>query len=123
MFLLRIKVPGVKAELEKLKKKSKEAEEQQRKTMGGFLSRGRISTAEDEQEESEREAGASSAASSSGTSSKTAPKSKPTLASKINSANSQSRKPKASEEEEYTHTTSTWSGTAPKIQELADGEE
>ncbi|KAF8938314.1 hypothetical protein EDD21DRAFT_371342 [Dissophora ornata] len=111
------KVPGVKAELDKLKKKSKEAEEKQRKTMGGFLSRGRISTAEDEQEENEKEL---SAAASSGTPSKTVPKSKPTLASKINSANSQSRKPKASEEEEYTP---TWSGTAPKIQELADGEE
>ncbi|KAG0329324.1 hypothetical protein BG004_002358, partial [Podila humilis] len=115
--------PGVKAEMEKLKKKSKDADEKQRKAMGGFLSRGRIIDEEAEQKESE--AGASSS-SASGTSSaaptssapKPTPKSKPTLASKMNNA---SRKPRpVPREEEYV---STWSGTAPKIQELAEGEE
>ncbi|KAG0004348.1 hypothetical protein BGZ80_002768 [Entomortierella chlamydospora] len=43
-------VPGVKAELMKLKSKFKEADEKQRKTMGGFLSRGRIITDEDDEE-------------------------------------------------------------------------
>ncbi|KAF9356222.1 hypothetical protein BGX26_005574 [Mortierella sp. AD094] len=45
-------VPGVKAELGKLKSKYKEADEKQRKTMGGFLSRGRIITDEDDEEAS-----------------------------------------------------------------------
>ncbi|KAF9438117.1 hypothetical protein BGZ76_009648 [Entomortierella beljakovae] len=40
-------VPGVKAELAKLKAKSKVADAKQRKEMGGFLSRGRILTDED----------------------------------------------------------------------------
>ncbi|KAF9375419.1 hypothetical protein CPB97_011470 [Podila verticillata] len=116
-------VPGVKAEMEKLKKKAKDADEKQRKTMGGFLSRGRIIDEEEEQREN--------AASSSDTTTsapvptpapttpapRTTPKSKPTLASKMNAG----RKPRPiPREEEYV---STWSGTAPKIQELAEGEE
>ncbi|KAI1298622.1 hypothetical protein EDD11_006762 [Mortierella claussenii] len=142
------KVPGVKAELEKLKKKSKDADEKQRKTMGGFLSRGRIITEEEERElerEKAAEAAAAAASSSSSSSSsvpkptsspsKSIPKSKPTLASKVNNIN---RKPKpvvgegeytpstwsgtAPREEEFT-AASSWSGTAPKIQELAEGEE
>ncbi|KAG0029816.1 hypothetical protein BGZ81_003387 [Podila clonocystis] len=115
-------VPGVKAELEKLKKKSKDADEKQRKTMGGFLSRGRII----DEEEEERENAASSNSSNTTTSApapttpapKTTPKSKPTLASKMNAG----RKPRpVPREEEYVST--SWSGTAPKIQELAEGEE
>ncbi|KAG0221010.1 hypothetical protein B0O80DRAFT_483406 [Mortierella sp. GBAus27b] len=106
-------VPGVKAELQKLKSRTKEAESKQRRDMGGFLSRGRILTDEDQKEE-EEEAAATAAASASAK-----PKSKPTLASKINSANSQNRKPKPIPKEGE----STWSGTAPKIQELQDGEE
>ncbi|KAG0361632.1 hypothetical protein BC939DRAFT_131881 [Gamsiella multidivaricata] len=116
------KVPGVKAELEKIKKKSKEADEKQRKTMGGFLSRGRIITPEDEQEENSQSASSTSASASVpalAPAVKATPKSKPTLASKTTS---QSRKPKPiPKEEEYTP--SIWSGTAPKIQELAEGEE
>jgi len=109
--------------MEKLKKKSKDADDKQRKTMGGFLSRGRIIDEEEEQREN--------AASSSDTTTsapvptpapttpapRTTPKSKPTLASKMNAG----RKPRpVPREEEYV---STWSGTAPKIQELAEGEE
>lgn len=99
---------------------SKEAENKQRQDMGGFLSRGRILTEEDLKEE---ELAASSSSSSTtakaeattATPAKT-PKSKPTLASRINSAN---RKPKpVPKEEEH-----TWSGTAPKIHELQEGEE
>ncbi|KAF9897138.1 hypothetical protein BX616_006112 [Lobosporangium transversale] len=119
-------VPGVKAELEKLKKMSKEAEEKQRRTMGGFLSRGRIVT-EEEELELEREKAAeaeAAAASSSSTSTKTTastkpiPKSKPTVGSK---ASTKQKAKAVVKEEEYTP--STWSGTAPKIQELAEGEE
>ncbi|KAF9306451.1 hypothetical protein BGZ74_005829 [Mortierella antarctica] len=121
-------VPGVKAELEKLKKKSKDADEKQRKTMGGFLSRGRII----DEEEEERENAARSSSSSTTTTTapvpttaapttpapRTTPKSKPTLASKMNAG----RKPRpVPREEEYVST--SWSGTAPKIQELAEGEE
>ncbi|KAF9090856.1 hypothetical protein BGX23_005653 [Mortierella sp. AD031] len=128
------KVPGVKAELEKLKKKSKDADEKQRKTMGGFLSRGRIISDTDPDHENSAE-NASAAASTTTTTTttttsssttttpaaKTTPKSKPTLASKINSANANKKPPKIVRDEEYQ--TSSWSGTAPKIQELADGEE
>ncbi|KAF9407260.1 hypothetical protein BGZ94_002774 [Podila epigama] len=122
-------VPGVKAELDRLRKRFKEAEEQQKKTMGGFLSRGRIINEEKEQQKESNSASAndsgsgsssqpsSTSTSTSTTSPKTTPKSKPTLASKMNAG----RKPKpVPREEEYV---STWSGTAPKIQELADGEE
>ncbi|KAF9951171.1 hypothetical protein BGZ65_006131 [Modicella reniformis] len=110
-------VPGVKAELERIKKKSKEAEERQRKSMGGFLSRGRIMTEEDQKEE---EIAAATTSTEEAASPAKTPKSKPTLASR--SANNQSRKPKpVTKEEEYTPT--TWSGTAPKIQELEEGEE
>ncbi|KAF9204951.1 hypothetical protein BGZ49_004660 [Haplosporangium sp. Z 27] len=42
-------VPGVKAELNKLKAKLKDADLKQKKTMGGFLSRGRITTDEEEE--------------------------------------------------------------------------
>ncbi|KAG0202058.1 hypothetical protein BGX28_005308 [Mortierella sp. GBA30] len=125
------KVPGVKAELEKLKKKSKEADEKQRKTMGGFLSRGRIISEDEEEEESTSKQATTHV--------KTASKSKP-VASKVNQV-SQTRKPKpmkekedeyrptstwsgtAPNEEEFSASASGWSGTAPKIQELADGEE
>ncbi|KAG0090731.1 hypothetical protein BGZ93_009167, partial [Podila epicladia] len=93
-------VPGVKAELEKLKKKSKDADEKQRKTMGGFLSRGRII----DEEEEERENAASSSSSGAATSApvpaapapRTTPKSKPTLASKMNAG----RKPRPVPREE-----------------------
>ncbi|KAF8944137.1 hypothetical protein BGZ47_004595 [Haplosporangium gracile] len=125
------KVPGVKAELEKLKKKSKDADDKQRKTMGGFLSRGRIisNTDPDHEDSAENATSASAPTTTTTTSSttsstpavKTTPKSKPTLASKINSANTNKKPPKVIREEEYQ--TSSWSGTAPKIQELADGEE
>lgn len=121
-------VPGVKAELEKLKKKSKDAEDKQRKTMGGFLSRGRIisNTDPDHEDSVENATSASAPTTTTSTTSstpavKTTTKSKPTLASKINSANSNKKPPKIVREEEYQ--TSSWSGTAPKIQELADGEE
>ncbi|KAG9325384.1 hypothetical protein KVV02_002620 [Mortierella alpina] len=118
------KVPGVKAELDKLKKMSKAADEKQRKSMGGFLSRGRIISTEEEEEEGEGSASASTGASgqSGSTSAAKTPKSKPTLASKLSQGN-QTKKPKAAPKEEEYHATSTWSGTAPKIQELADGEE
>ncbi|KAF9571386.1 hypothetical protein EC968_000652 [Mortierella alpina] len=121
------KVPGVKAELEKLKKMGKAAAEKQRKAMGGFLSRGRIISAEEEEEEGEGNAPVSKETSESSGSTAKAPKSKPTLATKLNQA-SQMKKPKPApkdehEEEEEYQPTSTWSGTAPKIQELADGEE
>jgi hypothetical protein len=119
----------VKAELEKLKKKSKDADDKQRKTMGGFLSRGRIISNTDPDHEVSAENATSASAPTTITSSttsstpavKTTPKSKPTLASKINNANSNKKPPKIVQEEEYQ--TSSWSGTAPKIQELADGEE
>ena len=107
-------VPGVKAEMDKLKKKSKDAEEKQRKSMGGFLSRGRIIDPEEEAEEA-----SSSQAAPATPTPKTTPKSKPTLASKVNSTTR--KPPKVVKEEEYKP--STWSGTAPKIQELAEGEE
>ncbi|KAK3828339.1 MAG: hypothetical protein J3Q66DRAFT_322439 [Benniella sp.] len=97
-------VPGVKAELQKLKLRSKEAEEKQRKTMGGFLSRGRILTEEDQKEEEAAEASASAAATASQT--KSTPKSKPTLASKVNNQN---KKPKPVVKEEG----GGWKGTAP----------
>jgi hypothetical protein len=116
-------VPGVKAELDKLKKKSKEADDKQRKTMGGFLSRGRIisNTDPDHEDSADIATATSSPATTPATpATKTAPKSKPTLASK-NNANTNKKPPKIVREEEYQ--TSSWSGTAPKIQELADGEE
>ncbi|KAG0027445.1 hypothetical protein BGZ82_008979 [Podila clonocystis] len=114
-------VPGVKAELEKLKKKSKDADEKQRKTMGGFLSRGRIIDEEEEERENAASLSSSSTTASAPTpttpAAKTTPKSKPTLASKMNAG----RKPRpVPREEEYV---TSWSGTAPKIQELAEGEE
>ncbi|KAF9960439.1 hypothetical protein BGZ72_006975 [Mortierella alpina] len=118
------KVPGVKAELDKLKKRSKEADEKQRKSMGGFLSRGRIiSTEEEEEEEGEGStSGSSETPGQSGSTSTTkTPKSKPTLATKLNQASQTKKTKPAPKEEDYP--TSTWSGTAPKIQELADGEE
>ncbi|CAO3571676.1 unnamed protein product [Mortierella alpina] len=115
------KVPGVKAELDKLKKMSKAADEKQRKSMGGFLSRGRIISTEEEEEEEESAATEASEQSGSTSTAKT-PKSKPTLATKLNQAN-QTKKPKPAPKEEEYHPTSSWSGTAPKIQELADGED
>ncbi|KAF9586484.1 hypothetical protein BGW38_004003 [Lunasporangiospora selenospora] len=72
-------VPGVKAEKEKIKKLTKEADEKQRKTMGGFLNRGRIIDDEERQNE-------------------------------------------AAQASQSEYEPSTWSGTAPKIQELAEGE-
>ncbi|KAG0053971.1 hypothetical protein BGZ83_000115 [Gryganskiella cystojenkinii] len=119
------KVPGVKQELEKLKKKYKEQDDKQRKTLGGFLSRGRIIDEEEEANEnaqSETATSSSAPAASAATSSapKTTPKSKPTLATKLNSTTRSKPKPVVKEEE---YTPSTWSGTAPKIQELAEGEE
>ncbi|KAF9922922.1 hypothetical protein FBU30_006959 [Linnemannia zychae] len=121
LIALGEKVPGVKAELEKLKKKNRDADEKQRKAMGGFLSRGRIiSTADPDHEDAASEPLASGTISST-TASKTTPKSKPTLASKISSSNTNKKPSKTAQEDDYQ--TSTWSGTAPKIQELADGEE
>ncbi|KAG0271089.1 hypothetical protein BGZ95_001169 [Linnemannia exigua] len=118
------KVPGVKAELDKLKKKSKDADEKQRKSMGGFLSRGRIISNTDPDHEDSTESTTSASTPANTTPStpavKTTPKSKPTLASK-NNANANKKPPKIVQEEDYQ--TSSWSGTAPKIQELADGEE
>ncbi|KAF9901304.1 hypothetical protein EC991_006286 [Linnemannia zychae] len=117
------KVPGVKAELDKLKKRNKDAEDKQRKSMGGFLSRGRIisNTDPDHEDSVENVTSASTTDTTSATpAAKTAPKSKPTLASK-NNVNANKKPPKIIQEEEYQ--TSSWSGTAPKIQELADGEE
>ncbi|KAF9114048.1 hypothetical protein BGX27_000247 [Mortierella sp. AM989] len=105
-------VPGVKAELAKLRSKYKEADEKQRKSMGGFLSRGRIITDEDEDISESSDA-------------KITPKSKPAVSSKVNTANSQSKKSVP----EYTP--STWSGvaprgesdTTPKIRELEEESE
>ncbi|KAG0266357.1 hypothetical protein BG011_002476 [Mortierella polycephala] len=114
-------VPGVKAELEKLRKKSKEADLKQRKAMGGFLSRGRIASDEEDENTKPSEASVEAASAAGASAPKATPKSKPTLASKMNNVNT-NRKPKpAPKEEEYKP--STWSGTAPMIQELADGEE
>ncbi|KAF9194900.1 hypothetical protein BGZ51_007120 [Haplosporangium sp. Z 767] len=114
-------VPGVKAELEKLKKKSKEADLKQRKAMGGFLSRGRIVSDEEDRDAKSSKTSTESASAAGASAPKATPKSKPTLASKINNINT-NRKPKpAPKEEEYKP--STWSGTAPMMQELADGEQ
>lgn len=96
--------------------------------MGGFLSRGRIISNTDPDHEDATESATSASAPSTMTASTTSstpaikatPKSKPTLASK-NNANSNKKPPKIVQEDEYQ--TSSWSGTAPKIQELADGEE
>ncbi|KAF9363888.1 hypothetical protein BGX34_003082 [Mortierella sp. NVP85] len=110
-------VPGVKAELQKLRLRSKEAEEKQRKTMGGFLSRGRILTEEDQKEEEAAEASAAAAAASQTKSTK----------SKAPKVNNQNKKPKQVVKEEG----GGWRGTAPSsndtptatITELPDDDE
>ncbi|KAG0317982.1 hypothetical protein BGZ99_005939 [Dissophora globulifera] len=123
------KVPGVKAELEKLKKKTKEAQEKQRKTMGGFLSRGRILTPEDEAEDDRAKAAAAAEAAASSSSSGSRSGAASTSDTSADKSSSKARrvpqaknvvkpKPTAPREEP-----TTWSGTAPKIQELEDGEE
>ena len=117
-------MPGVKAELQKLKLRSKEAEEKQRKTMGGFLSRGRILTEEDQKEEEAAEASSAAAAAAAASQTKSTSKSKPTLASKVNNQN---KKPKPVAKEEG----GGWKGTAPSsndtptatITEILDDEE
>ncbi|KAF9168113.1 hypothetical protein DFQ27_003847 [Actinomortierella ambigua] len=121
---------AVKAELQKIKQKEKEAEQKQRKQMGGFLSRGRVGS-DNEDEATTTSAAATSttkapgspssgAGSSSGKPGST--KSKPTLASKLGSSSTRRKTTPSYKDDEYIPS-STWSGTAPKIQELQDGEE
>ncbi|KAF9967503.1 hypothetical protein BGZ73_000519 [Actinomortierella ambigua] len=113
---------AVKAELLKIKQKEKEAEQKQRKQMGGFLSRGRVgSDDEDETATLSTAKTPGSPSSSAGSSAKaSSTKPKPTVTSKLGS--SSRRKTPSYKDDEYIPS-STWSGTAPKIQELQDGEE
>ncbi|KAG0234775.1 hypothetical protein BGW42_006238 [Actinomortierella wolfii] len=118
---------AVRAELLKIKQKEKEADQKQRKQMGGFLSRGRVGS-DDEDDDANTSSNktpsspSSSTAATSASGAKTA-KSKPTLASKIGSSSTGSSRRKTPSQKEDEYPSSTWSGTAPKIQELQDGEE